>query len=139
MLNPINHARTRADVHRYKVEPYVVCADIYSMPPACRARRLDMVHGIGRMAATRGRGKRAGLRIEGVTLRVDPCIPKGWDHFEATLAYRSATYALRVDNPAGVNRGIVFAKIDGVEVTDRPVRVPLMDDGKRHEVSVRLE
>src|SRR3954467_12295175 len=32
-LNPINHASTRADVQRYKVEPYVVAADIYSVPP----------------------------------------------------------------------------------------------------------
>ena len=33
MLNPINHANSRTGVHRYKVEPYVVCADVYSMPP----------------------------------------------------------------------------------------------------------
>ena len=47
LLNPINHARTRADVHRYKVEPYVVAADVYAAAAACRARRLDLVHRLG--------------------------------------------------------------------------------------------
>jgi cyclic beta-1,2-glucan synthetase len=79
-----------------------------------------------------------GLKLHGVTLRVDPCIPKGWGHFEATLAYRTASYAVRVENPGGVNRGVVFATVDGVELSERPVSVPLMDDGRRHEIFARL-
>ena len=54
LLNPINHARTRADVHRYKVEPYVVAADVYAVA-TCRAWRLDLVHRLGRMDAARRR------------------------------------------------------------------------------------
>ena len=54
LLNPINHSRNRADAYRYKVEPYVACADIYSTVAACRARGLDLVHGLGRLAAARG-------------------------------------------------------------------------------------
>ena len=53
LLNPINHARTRADVHRYKVEPYVVAADVYAVAAPCRARRLDLVHRLGRLDAAR--------------------------------------------------------------------------------------
>jgi cyclic beta-1,2-glucan synthetase len=71
-------------------------------------------------------------------LSVDPCIPKAWGHFEATLAFRSASYAIRVENPASVSRGVVFATLDGVELSERPVSVPLLDDGRRHEVFVRL-
>ena len=57
MLNPINHARTRSEVHRYKVEPYVVAADIYAKGTPCRPWRLDLVHRLGRMdAARRHRG-----------------------------------------------------------------------------------
>ena len=54
MLNPINHARSRSEVLRYKVEPYVVAADIYARAPHVGPRRLDLVHGFGRMDAARG-------------------------------------------------------------------------------------
>ena len=53
MINPINHARTAADVERYKVEPYVVAGDVYTQPGARRARRLDVVHRLGRLAVSR--------------------------------------------------------------------------------------
>ncbi len=55
LLNPINHARTRSDVHRYKVEPYVVAADIYAERAPYRTRRLDVVHGLGGLDAARRR------------------------------------------------------------------------------------
>ena len=61
MLNPINHAAAR-DVQRYKVEPYVVAADVYSEAPHVGPRRLDLVHGLGGLAVPRGR-------------RVDPRVP----------------------------------------------------------------
>ena len=54
LLNPINHASTRAAVHRYKVEPYVACGDVYAEPAACRARRLDLVHRLGWMDVSGG-------------------------------------------------------------------------------------
>jgi cyclic beta-1,2-glucan synthetase len=79
-----------------------------------------------------------GLKFQGGSLRVDPCIPKGWPQFEATLAYKSASYAVRVENPGGVNRGVAFATVDGVELAERPVSVPVIDDRRRHEVFVRL-
>ena len=53
MLNPMRRATTRADVQRYKVEPYVVAADVYSRSAACRPRRLDLVHGFRRLAVSR--------------------------------------------------------------------------------------
>ncbi len=54
LINPINHSSTRAGVDRYKVEPYVVCADVYSAPGACRPGRLDLVHGIGGLDVSHG-------------------------------------------------------------------------------------
>jgi cyclic beta-1,2-glucan synthetase len=138
MLNPINHARTRAEAHRYKVEPYVACADVYSVAPHVGRGGWTWYTGSAGWLQRAGVESILGLRIRQSSLRIDPCIPKGWDHFEATLAYRSASYAVRAENPRGVNRGVVFASVDGVELGERPVRVPLMDDGRRHEVCVRL-
>jgi len=46
------------------------------------------------------------------------------------VKYRSARYRVVVENPDGVNRGVVSADVDGVELTERPLRAPLVDDGR---------
>ena len=138
MLNPVNHARTRADALRYKVEPYVVSADIYALPPHVGRGGWTWYTGSAGWLQRAGVESILGLKLHGPMLSVDPCIPKAWGHFEATLAFRSASYAIRVENPASVSRGVVFATLDGVELSERPVSVPLLDDGRRHEVFVRL-
>ena len=99
MLNPINHSRTRADAHRYKVEPYVVCRRYLFHAAPCRTRRLDLVHGIGRLVAARRRGEPARAAASWALAHVDPCIPKAWGHFEATMNY-SASYHVESTTPA---------------------------------------
>jgi cyclic beta-1,2-glucan synthetase len=49
MINPVNHAQSPGDINRYKVEPYVVAADVYAVPPHIRPRRMDLVHRLGRV------------------------------------------------------------------------------------------
>jgi len=65
-------------------------------------------------------------------------VPRTWGQFEAEVKYKSARYKVLVENPDGVNRGVVFADVDGVELTQRPLRVPLLDDGRDHDIKVRL-
>ena len=79
-----------------------------------------------------------GLRLRGAFLSVDPCIPKAWNKYEATMKYRTARYTISVGNPSGVSRGVVFASLDGVEIPERPLLVALLDDGGAHQVDVRL-
>ena len=67
MLNPVNHALDAAAAERYRVEPYVVAADIYSAAPQGRARRLDLVHGLGRLALPRCRSRRSSASASRVT------------------------------------------------------------------------
>ena len=105
MLNPINHARTRADVFRYKVEPYVVCADIYSVAPHVGRGGWTWYTGSAGWLQRAGVESLLGLRFRGATLCIDPCIPKAWPRFEATLKYRTSRYAIFVENPNGVCRG----------------------------------
>jgi cyclic beta-1,2-glucan synthetase len=138
MLNPINHARTRADVHRYKVEPYVVAADVYSMPPHVGRGGWSWYTGSAAWMQRAGLESILGVRLEGECLCVDPCIPKAWIGFELTLRRGSSCYEIRVENPAGVERGVIFAAIDGAEITARPPRLPLVDDRAAHQVVIRL-
>jgi cyclic beta-1,2-glucan synthetase len=79
-----------------------------------------------------------GLRLQGEVLHLDPCIPKTWRHFEMTVRYRSARYEILVENPDGVARGVLSANVDGRAIVERPLRLPMLDDGTAHHVQVRL-
>ena len=138
LLNPINHARTRSDVHRYKVEPYVVAADIYASAPHIGRGGWTWYTGSAGWMQRAGVESILGLRIRGALLHLDPCIPKSWTTFEMTVRRQSARYEITVDNPAGVSRGVCFAEMDGVEIAARPLRLRIVDDGAVHRVRVRL-
>jgi cyclic beta-1,2-glucan synthetase len=138
LLNPINHARTRSDVHRYKVEPYVVAADIYSSAPHIGRGGWTWYTGSAGWMQRAGVESILGLRIHGDFLHLDPCIPKNWASFEMAARRESARYEITVQNPAGVSRGVCFAEMDGVEIMERPLRVRIVDDGAVHRVLVKL-
>ncbi|MFI4996307.1 MAG: GH36-type glycosyl hydrolase domain-containing protein, partial [Hyphomicrobiales bacterium] len=138
LLNPINHARTRADLHRYKVEPYVVAADVYAAPPHVGRGGWTWYTGSAGWMQRAGLESILGMRLQGVFLHLDPCIPKIWRNFEMTLRYHSARYEILVENPDGVSRGIAAARLDGILIMERPLRLQLVDDGVVHYVRLRL-
>jgi cyclic beta-1,2-glucan synthetase len=137
LINPINHSSTRAGIHRYKVEPYVVCADVYSAAPHVGRGGWTWYTGSAgwmQRIATEGI---LGIRKRGNLLCVDPCIPRGWSGFKAWISHGSARYGVSVDNPHGVNRGIKTVSLDGRAV-GVPCQIPLVDDGREHHVVVVL-
>jgi cyclic beta-1,2-glucan synthetase len=142
MLNPINHARTRAQVHRYKVEPYVVAADIYSVPPHAGRGGWTWYTGSAGWLYRAGVEAILGLRVRGAALTLAPCIPQRWPGFELVLKYRSARYEIAVENPDGVSRGVVHVELDGVPmpsaVAAGQARLALVDDAANHRVRVLL-
>jgi cyclic beta-1,2-glucan synthetase len=79
-----------------------------------------------------------GLQLHGAFLHLDPCIPTTWPRFEMTVRYHSARYVIGVENPNGVSRGVRTAELDGALIAERPLRVPLADDGTVHSIQVRL-
>jgi cyclic beta-1,2-glucan synthetase len=138
LLNPINNAGTRADVHRYKVEPYVVAADIYSKPPHAGRGGWTWYTGSAAWMQRAGIESILGLHLRGAFLHLEPCIPTGWRKYEMTLRYRSARYEILVENPDGVSRGVVSVQFDGAMIAERPLRFPVLDDGITHHIQVRL-
>jgi cyclic beta-1,2-glucan synthetase len=138
MLNPINHARTRIDMYRYKVEPYVVAADIYAAPGHVGRGGWTWYTGAAGWMQRAGVESILGLRIEGSVLRLDPCIPKSWPRFEITLRHGGSRYEIVVENPQSVQRGVAAAELDGATITLRPLAIPLKDDGAVHRLQVRL-
>ncbi len=138
LLNPINHARTPTEVDRYKVEPYVVAADVYSMPPHVGRGGWTWYTGSAGWMYRAGIENIIGLQMRAGHLRLNPCIPKAWPSFRVTLRCRSSRYEILVENPDGVSSGIVSALVDGIAATNRPLAIPLFDDGATHQVLVRL-
>ena len=138
ILNPINHARTRKDMHRYRVEPYVVAADIYAAPGHVGRGGWTWYTGSAGWMQRAGVESILGLRIEGGVLRLDPCIPKSWPGFEIALRHGASRYEIVVENPQSVQRGVAAAELDGAMIAARPLSIPLKDDGTVHRLRVQL-
>lgn len=138
LLNPINHARTWAEAQRYKVEPYVVCADIYSVTPHVGRGGWTWYTGSSGWMYRAGLESILGFTVEGSTLRLDPCVPRTWKDFEIVFRHRTTRYQIVVDNQAGVCRGIARLELDDQVLPDGTAAVILVDDGKIHRVRVIL-
>ena len=91
MLNPINHATTRVSVHRYKVEPYVIAADIYSVAPHVGRGGWTWYTGSAGWMYRAGLESILGFQLQGSRLKIAPCIPANWPGFEIVFKYRSST------------------------------------------------
>ncbi len=140
LINPINHARSRDDANAYKVEPYVVAADVYAVPPHTGRGGWTWYTGSAgwfyRVAVQYVFGLQLIANHDGRFFTVDPCIPKAWPGYEIVYRFGSTTYRIFVSNPRGVNRGVARLELDGFARQD--LRVPLVDDGATHDVTVTL-
>jgi len=134
MLNPINHARTPAEVERYKVEPYVVAADVYAQAPHLGRGGWTWYTGSAAWMYRTGLESILGLRRRGDTFSVAPCVPATWPGFLVRWRHAATRYEIRIENPDRVNRGIVKATLDGASVDADAI--PLAGDGAVHRVCV---
>ncbi len=138
LLNPINRTTTRADVHRYKVEPYVIAADIYAVTPHVGRGGWTWYTGSAGWMYRAGLEWILGFHLRGDHLRLTPCIPAHWPGFEITFRYAATRYAIAVENPDRVSRGIAHAELDGQALAQHESAIRLVDDGKSHRVRIIL-
>ncbi|MEO8225308.1 MAG: glycosyl hydrolase family 65 protein, partial [Gammaproteobacteria bacterium] len=138
MLNPVNRATSRATAHQYKVEPYVVAADVYSVAPHAGRGGWTWYTGSAGWMYRAGLEWLLGVRQRGNTLEVSPCIPTAWPGFEVAFKYHHTLYEIQVENPESVSCGVVWAELDGQALPAGTARIPLLDDGKPHRVRIVL-
>ncbi|MDE1150307.1 MAG: glucoamylase family protein [Azospirillaceae bacterium] len=138
LLNPINHALTRAEAERYKVEPYVLAADVYAAPAHVGRGGWTWYTGSAGWLQRAGMEGILGLRVLNGVLHLDPCIPSHWPGFDILVRHGATRYEIHVDNADGVERGVLTATLDGQTLLPRPLRLALLDDGRTHELDVRL-
>jgi cyclic beta-1,2-glucan synthetase len=136
MLNPIHRAETQEEVARYKVEPYAVAADVYSHPAHNGRGGWTWYSGSAGWMYRLGLEAILGLQREGDMLRFEPCIPKDWSRYVIEYLDGESAYHITVNNPQGVSHGVKTVTLDGEELPAG--EVPLLQDGKRHEVRVEL-
>ena len=137
LLNPVTHSDSPEKAQRYRVEPFVIAADIYSAPPHTGRGGWTWYTGSSGWMYRLGIEAILGFHREGETLYVNPSIPPHWPGFEVTYRYRTALYVFTVKNPAGGSHGVEQIIVDGQVL--RTNRVPLLDDGKEHHVSVEMK
>jgi cyclic beta-1,2-glucan synthetase len=136
MLNPIYHADTQEKVARYRVEPYVVAADVYSAPPHTGRGGWTWYTGSNGWMYRAGLEAILGVRRIGKTLQINPCIPKNWGSYNLLYRIGGTSFQISVENPTGVNRGVKEMTLDGKVLGGK--EVPLIEDGLAHQVNVLM-
>ncbi|MDW6021014.1 glycosyl transferase [Mesorhizobium sp. BAC0120] len=136
LINPISHTSTREQVEHYKVEPYVVTADVYGAPPHTGRGGWSWYTGSASWLYRAALEAILGLRRQDRTLRFEPCIPASWPGYELNYKYGSATYRIRFDNSKKVGRGVLSVTVDGILSADGSIG--LNADGLTHDVRVAI-
>jgi cellobiose phosphorylase len=134
LINPINHARTPEDTAVYKVEPYVMAADVYGVPPHVGRGGWTWYTGSAGWMYQLILESFLGLKREGDTLRFDPCIPKDWTSFKVTYIFKHTPYEIEVRQEQGHFKNEVV--VDGVSQSEQIFS--LKDDRKEHNVLIRI-
>ncbi|MEO7071464.1 MAG: glycosyl transferase family 36, partial [Rhodanobacter sp.] len=140
ILNPLHHSDSAAAVQRYKVEPYVACADVYSVVPHIGRGGWTWYTGSAAWLYRAGLEALLGFRLHGDELRMAPCVPRAWPQFTLTYRHRrvhESVYTINVTNPEGVCGGIKSLQVDG-QMLAPEAAIALLDDGTAHSVEITL-
>jgi cellobiose phosphorylase len=135
MINPVNHARSPEEAAIYKVEPYVVAADVYGAPPHTGRGGWTWYTGSAAWMYRLIVESLLGLKLEVDKLRITPCLPADWEGFKVHYRYRETVYHIDVLQIHSGN-GEMCVNVDGIEQHDNSI--PLVDDHKEHWAEVRI-
>ena len=131
MLNPITHANTPEAVQLYKVEPYVIAADVYSAEGHVGRGGWTWYTGSAAWMYRIALEAILGFKKRGNTLLIEPCVSSTWKEFSIDYRFGSTTYAIRVVNPDGLQKAVTRLSLDGGDLEGA---LPLEDDGREHQV-----
>ena len=134
LLNPINHARTHIEYSKYKVEPYVMAADVYSVEPHTGRGGWTWYTGAAGWFYKVGFEHILGFKKRGKTLVIDPCIPKNWSGFDIKYKFKNTLYIIEVKNPDRINKGVKKVIVDNKEIEGN--KISLVNDKNKHYIEV---
>jgi cellobiose phosphorylase len=135
IINPLHHGRTAAEVALYKVEPYVVAADVYGVAPHTGRGGWSWYTGSAgwmyRLIVESLLGLQLEVSSDGALLHVRPCVPSDWPGFAVDYEFRGAVYRLQVEQA-----DVADVSVDGMLRAGHSV--PLLAGSGTHEVRVRV-
>ena len=126
MINPIEHSRTKEASKKYKVEPYVIPADIYGVGNLIGRGGWTWYTGSASWYYKIGIEYILGLKVENEYIKIEPCIPKDWKEYQIQYRWKQSIYNIDIKNPEGKNTGITSVKLNGKETENR---IKLQENG----------
>ena len=137
MINPANHARTPEGVATYKLEPYVIAADVYALPPHTGRGGWSWYTGSAGWMYRLIVESLLGVTLHHDRLRIAPCLPAEWKGFSMRYRYRATSYDIDVRQvPLDVVAGTSHATVTVDDVVQADGWIHLVDDGHVHQVRI---
>jgi cellobiose phosphorylase len=143
MLSPVSHSNSKQQAEIYQTEPYVVAADVYGEPPHVGRGGWTWYTGSAGWMFRVAVESIFGVTTEGGhTLIVNPSISSNWP--QCRMTYRlpggNTCYDILIENPEGKEHGVSEAMLDGqpMLLADGIARIPILNDGASHRVTIRL-
>lgn len=137
MMHPITHSQNSEQANKYKIEPYVAAADIYSLPGSVGRGGWTWYSGSAGWMYRIWLEEVLGFKLRGNRLSIDCAIPSHWDGFKINYRYRNSEYKISVENPHHTGHGPCQVELDGVA---QPAgEIQLVDDGHPHTVRITLQ
>jgi cyclic beta-1,2-glucan synthetase len=136
LINPIYHGDTPEKMERYRVEPYVIAADVYSVEPYVGRGGWTWYSGSASWMYRLGMEMILGLQRRDGHLQINPSIPKAWDQYQINYRFGASLYHILVKNQQNGKAAKKHVTMDGNVLRDGSI--PLEDDGRTHEVVVMV-
>jgi cellobiose phosphorylase len=132
MINPVNHGKSSEAIATYKVEPYVIAADVYAVSPHIGRGGWTWYTGSAGWTYRLITESLLGLRLEVNKLRFAPCLPGEWKQYKVHYRYRETVYHIVVLQ----TKGDTMVTVDGVRQPENAIL--LVDDRQNHSAEVRV-
>ncbi len=136
LLNPVNHGATPAEIATYKVEPYVVAADVYAVAPHTGRGGWTWYTGSAGWMYRLLIETLLGVNLEGDQLRLTPHLPSAWPSYKLRYRYRETTYHITIARLAASSPATTILTVDNQEITGSVL--PLRDDRIEHTVTFQI-
>ena len=138
MINPIYHTQTQREAQIYRVEPYVMAADVYSAPPYAGRGGWSWYTGSASWMYQAGLEWILGIRRQRDHLILKPCISEHWPQYKVNYRFGKSLYEITVNNSHQKQSGLKSLILDGKELDPKEARIPLKDDGEKHQIIAEL-
>jgi cellobiose phosphorylase len=135
LINPVNHAECAETIATYKVEPYVVAADVYALSPHIGRGGWTWYTGSAGWMYRLIVESLLGLRLDVDKLHFAPCLPDNWTEFKVHYRYRETVYHIAIVQ-ASTGDGETSVTVDGIRRQGNAIQ--LVDDRQEHSVELRL-